>query len=429
MNLDFMNSINLTTDSSFVNLLKIAWIKAKMDDGLVIIRHSYQIRTTNVIMKDDVKLSTSERLLTGKGCLESKSSTATHASLWYVHHKDVIYSMMSQLGITNPFPIHSAVFNDDVIYIKNIAARTLESDDTLISISYDDSYDSDTGLFDLGVLYAVDLDTYNKKVVEPPLTLELPEGYSHQDDYEDETQNAENNILDITYLRMDKRGDIGHSNMKLHYADLKDLECNYNKDTFDSITKLCSQLKSGRFLGRLVFIYGEPGTGKTFLIKSLLGEIQETFNPYVVATPLDFFRNGGYFQLLDDEDPDENLVLVFEDADSLVSEDARDQFADEFSALANATSGLIGSGRNDIFIFTFNRDVQKIDSALLRECRCLGDINIETMNAETVEKFKAQNGPDLSIKKGCSLAQAYELLINEQKICTPKTPSTMGFGE
>ena len=309
MNLDFMNSINLTTDSSFVNLLKIAWIKAKMDDGLVIIRHSYQIRTTNVIMKDDVKLSTSERLLTGKGCLESKSSTATHASLWYVHHKDVIYSMMSQLGITNPFPIHSAVFNDDVIYIKNIAARTLESDDTLISISYDDSYDSDTGLFDLGVLYAVDLDTYNKKVVEPPLTLELPEGYSHQDDYEDETQNAENNILDITYLRMDKRGDIGHSNMKLHYADLKDLECNYNKDTFDSITKLCSQLKSGRFLGRLVFIYGEPGTGKTFLIKSLLGEIQETFNPYVVATPLDFFRNGGYFQLLDDEDPDENLVF------------------------------------------------------------------------------------------------------------------------
>jgi len=236
-----------------------------------------------------------------------------------------------------------------------------------------------------------------------------PEHYSLE-----ANKNKTSNEVSVVTVRPsnDPKSPFTNQEIKLRYDSFRDLEnIHYTAQASKDFASLLKMIQENDFIGKIIFFHGDPGTGKTFLVKSLLGEIQDKYKAIIVTTPLQFMRNGGYEHILN-EDEDSSYIFIFEDAEKLVASDARNSLPDEFSVLANNTSGIIGSGRNDLFLFTFNRHIEKIDSALIRECRCVANISVGMMDKDTLTNFKSKHG-DLDISAPCSLSEAYSKLFSE----------------
>ena len=236
-------------------------------------------------------------------------------------------------------------------------------------------------------------------------------------------------ILNAYHVAIDPDGYPRYHKIHLHADLLNDiLDINYNKNVSDVVHQLTVMLENDLFVGKMLFLNGPPGTGKTYLLKSFISHMQDKFCPVIISNPLLFLKTNAYYRVIDYlSDEKRPLMFICEDSDVIVSEEARDMYPDEFSSLANLTSGLIGTGRRDLFLFTFNRDVIKISDAFLRECRCSGNIYVGNMDSETIETFTQKHGIPNEIKAPCTLADAYANLLGFQKKELMMKKKSIGF--
>lgn len=270
----------------------------------------------------------------------------------------------------------------------------------------------------LGNSEKLKLDLGDEYVLE---TAELPK----------KRENDNTFVLDI--LVPDPSGGMTSSLTRLLFDNLEEiLKTNYNQSVIDKTLLLYEQIKNKTFLGKILFFHGEPGTGKTFLLRSLMGSILPYgYESLLVTHPNYFMQQSVYFSLLEGRHDSENsMFLLFEDAASLISKDSRVTTPDAFSSLTNLTSGLIGSGRRDILCFTFNEDEISIDNALIRECRNMGNIVVGPMEEDTIRRFKEHHDLDADLKEGCTLADAYSALFRSTSVKTKDGAKKrkIGFG-
>ncbi|MGB5980565.1 MAG: AAA family ATPase [Nonlabens sp.] len=154
---------------------------------------------------------------------------------------------------------------------------------------------------------------------------------------------------------------------------------NYNDDFIEidkRITSAISTKESG-----LILLYGMPGTGKTTYIKSLISQYYEDSN-------FIFIQNEFVNHLLD---PDfisfllkqRNSILIIEDAEKVIT--SRENLKEEsvVSTILQLTDGLFSDYLNIKIVSTFNTNLSKIDSALLRKGRL---ISMYEFGALTIEK-------------------------------------------
>jgi energy-coupling factor transporter ATP-binding protein EcfA2 len=96
---------------------------------------------------------------------------------------------------------------------------------------------------------------------------------------------------------------------------------NYSGDTAAKFKYMVEQLKSDTPNGRIMIFRGEPGGGKTYLIRSLVGAVEratfvvvpaamvgELDGPNLVGTLINTYSNA-----------DGPIVLILEDADSVLA--------------------------------------------------------------------------------------------------------------
>jgi len=133
--------------------------------------------------------------------------------------------------------------------------------------------------------------------------------------------------------------------------------------------------------GNLVLWRGEPGTGKTWAIRSLMSAWHDKAKFSYITDPDHFFGdNSDYMMrvLLKDEfGDDENQlnVLVLEDCGELITYDAKQRTGQALSRLLNVVDGLIGQGLKVIVLITTNEDISKLHPAVSRAGRCA--LNLE----------------------------------------------------
>jgi hypothetical protein len=174
----------------------------------------------------------------------------------------------------------------------------------------------------------------------------------------------------------------------------------------------------------LVLFHGDPGTGKTFYIRSLIGELVCMGRAVIYLPPnmVDHMVNPEMMSfisstVLEQAENGKTCVLLLEDAEPLLVSRKVDGRSNGITNLLNVTDGLLNDMLSIQVIATFNTDLGNIDEALLRPERLIARKEFKKLAAEDAKTLGDKLGVEIS--KSSTLAEIYsknhanEILIHE----------------
>lgn len=199
---------------------------------------------------------------------------------------------------------------------------------------------------------------------------------------------------------------------------------NYNEDL--PINEISDFIKMDR--GGLCILNGDPGCGKSTLIKKLV--ISNSDNCFVLV-PQEILRlNQEGFKNWLLRNCSSRRIFVIEDCEQLLISRDENQFnSSVISNILNYSSGILSDYTNSKFIFTFNTDIENIDKAILRKGRLRIKYEIKKLKGENLKKISEKIGYELTerdIVEGISLADLY--YNHEKVIFDSKKNKAVGYG-
>ena len=179
------------------------------------------------------------------------------------------------------------------------------------------------------------------------------------------------------------------------------IETNYNDD-FDEVHRLIlHRLTKNKDKG-LVLLHGKPGTGKTSYIRHLVTSIKKKvifLSPNMAAAITDPNLISVLIQ-------NPNSILVIEDAENIIV-DRNSNGNSPVSVLLNLTDGLLADCLHIQVICSFNTDLSKIDSALLRKGRLIAKYEFKELEVFKAQALSDSLGFSSTIQYPTSLTEVY----------------------
>ena len=157
-----------------------------------------------------------------------------------------------------------------------------------------------------------------------------------------------------------------------------DIKNNYNDDLpYDKINELLKSEKE-----ELILLHGEPGTGKTSIIKKIINDNKDVDFIYFDFNLLTSFSDGKIFDFLMEH---KKNVLIIEDCEKLFTD--RNNGNQYLNSMLNLTDGIIGEAFAIKFICTFNCQINKIDKAIMRKGRLSLIYEFKKLSLEKTKKL------------------------------------------
>jgi hypothetical protein len=196
------------------------------------------------------------------------------------------------------------------------------------------------------------------------------------------------------------------------------LEDNYNENMKDTHQTILRRLNKKEDKG-LVLLHGKPGTGKTSYIRYLLTRIRKK----VFYLPPDMAETLTAPVLMDFLMQHTDSVLVIEDAENILTDRANSR-SSAVSALLNLSDGLLSDCLNIQILCTFNVDISRIDSALLRQGRLIACHEFKALETTKAQSLSDKLGFRTRITQPMTLAEIYN---QTETRYAPETARHIGF--
>lgn len=167
-------------------------------------------------------------------------------------------------------------------------------------------------------------------------------------------------------------------------------EINYSKQVIIDYNQMIEDLQSSSPSGRIAILEGSPGSGKTYLVRSILNKVPDAMfimvSPQLVASlsgpellPLFVANKSAYA-------PNAPMILILEDADQcLVSRKESNMSA--IQSLLNLGDGILGSFLDLRIVATTNARKLDIEPAILRPGRLSKRIEVDHLNNQEIKNI------------------------------------------
>lgn len=189
---------------------------------------------------------------------------------------------------------------------------------------------------------------------------------------------------------------------------------NYNPKVLEDYDYVVKDLNSSSPSGRIAIMEGEPGTGKTHLVRAMLMEVPDAM--FVLVSP-DMVSQMGGPQLLpllisQRRNQDGPIILVLEDADKCLVTRQGDNI-NSIQSLLNLGDGILGSLLDLRIIATTNAKKLEMEAAIMRPGRLSRRLEVGLLSANTAKNVFTALCPNVEVPSDItgklSLATVYSL--------------------
>lgn len=210
---------------------------------------------------------------------------------------------------------------------------------------------------------------------------------------------------------------------------------NYSQEVNDDIDFIISSFNETIPNGRIAIISGEPGTGKTYLIKSILEKL-DNICIFIPSNMIDTLSHPSMLSLLINikSQYGKPITLIIEDGDLCLSS-RKSSNVSIISSLLNFSDGMLGSIIDIRIIITSNIELKDIDEAIVRPGRLCKHVYVGLLDYEQANKIyqrlEQKDDVNLEDKKMYTLAEVYSIFKNEKltpvKNTTKVSKNPIGF--
>ena len=203
-------------------------------------------------------------------------------------------------------------------------------------------------------------------------------------------------------------GSIGYYITDVGIINCKFISDNYSDDVIKAYEMVKRELQSSSPTGRLTLLHGDPGTGKSFFIKSLISEIPSCWFVFVPSFLITNLSSPELLPTLLNEKGNRggSLVLILEDADSALVKRESGNLS-QISNLLSIGDGLLGELADIRIIASTNAKSVQLDEAIVRPGRLSQKIHFPHLNKEQAKKiYKNLTEKEYDGKAG-TLAEIY----------------------
>lgn len=190
------------------------------------------------------------------------------------------------------------------------------------------------------------------------------------------------------------------------------IEKNYN-DGFTEVDKLVDDFVNNDESGLLIF-NGEPGTGKSYYIRSLINRCNKQFI-FVTQDIVNQMSTPQFISFLMEL---EDSVLILEDCENIIMSRDGGNKSSAMSNVLNICDGILSDILNIKIIVTFNTNLKNIDKALLRKGRLKYQYEFKKLKADKAKVLLTElYGVDYDVSKveDMNLADIYNQESNNNE--------------